>query len=94
MGCNPTTIWSGRYLWPPKKCNPKDCKRLAEGFEVSEIYRGHPTGKAGDPSKSPGTGQEETSASAFNSSSGIHKFMSGSTIQFSKSTWAISGFEE
>lgn len=59
----------------------------------SPNYSGHPISKGGEHSKPPGTGREETSIPALNSSSGFHKFTSGSIIRFPKSTWTISVFE-
>lgn len=60
----------------------------------SSNYRWHPIGKAGEHSKPSGTGEEGTSTPPFTSSSGFHKFISGSTIRFPKSTWTISVFWE
>lgn len=73
MGCNPTTTQSGKCLWS-QKVQPKG---IAQNWQRNLVLKclnskGHPTGKAGNHSKSPGTGQEETSTSAFNCSSGLH----------------------
>lgn len=57
----------------PKKCSPKKLHKAGRGIQFWGVWtiEDIPHAKAGDHSKPPGTGQEETSTSGINSSSGF-----------------------